>query len=78
LILNFNLKLNAKFLRYHTIEYVLGKLRALDLVEVNPLLAKNEEDLNKTVFSATRTILSFFGFKTAGTLTPLLEIKRPQ
>ena len=55
----------------------LGKLKALDLVEVNPLLSENDNDLNKTIFSAVRTILSFFGFKTLGTITPYLGIQKP-
>jgi len=52
-------------------------LKALDLVEVNPMLGKNEDDLKKTVFSAQRVILSFFGFQTYGTLIPSLEIQVP-
>ena len=44
-----------------------GKLRALDLVEVNPLLKNSDHDVEKTVFSASRAILSFFGYKTLGT-----------
>lgn len=44
-----------------------NKLKTLDLVEVNPLIYENKSDINKTVFSAYRTILSFFGFKTIGT-----------
>ena len=55
-----------------------GKLKALDLVEVNPLLGASEEDLAKTVFSAQRTILSFFGFQTAGTITQSLVIQTPK
>lgn len=54
-----------------------GKLKSLDLVEVNPLLGANEEDLKKTIFSAQRTILSFFGFNTKGTSSADLEIKEP-
>jgi len=53
-------------------------LKALDLVEVNPLLGANEDDLKKTVFSAQRVILSFFGFQTFGTLVPSLEIQVPK
>lgn len=47
-----------------------GKLATLDLVEVNPLIKNNDEDVQKTIFSATRAILSFFGFKTIGTYDP--------
>lgn len=54
-----------------------GKLKSLDLVEVNPLLGANEEDLKKTIFSAQRTILSFFGFNTKGTSSADMEIKEP-
>jgi hypothetical protein len=52
-------------------------LKTLDLVEVNPLLKMNDLDVDKTVFSATRTILSFFGYKTLGTLNPDHEIPMP-
>ena len=44
-----------------------GKLTTLDLVEVNPLLKTCESDIEKTLFSASRAILSFFGYKTLGT-----------
>lgn len=54
-----------------------GKLKALDLVEVNPMLGANEEDLKKTIFSAQRVILSFFGFQTFGTVEHNLSIKQP-
>lgn len=40
------------------------------MVEVNPLIKNNDEDVQKTVFSATRGILSFFGYKTLGTHNP--------
>lgn len=53
-----------------------GKLRALDLVEVNPLLSENISDLNKTVFSATKAILSFFGFNTIGTIDPKYTVEQ--
>ena len=49
----------------------------MDLVEVNPLIAANEYDLKKTIFSAQRVILSFFGFQTFGTATSSLEIRQP-
>lgn len=49
---------------------ILGKLSTLDLVEVNPLIKSNDDDVKKTVFSATRAILSFFGYKTVGTHDP--------
>ncbi len=39
-----------------------GCLRGLDLVEVNPALATNEEDLAKTVDAAKRLILAAAGF----------------
>ena len=42
----------------------------MDLVEVNPLIKSNDDDVKKTVFSATRAILSFFGYKTLGTHDP--------
>lgn len=45
-----------------------GKLSTLDLVEVNPLLKTCDHDVEKTVFSASRAILSFFGYKTLGTI----------
>ena len=54
-----------------------GKLRTLDLVEVNPLLKSCENDVEKTVFSACRTILSFFGYKTLGTKNPEHEVPKP-
>lgn len=54
-----------------------GKLKALDLVEVNPLLSENVNDLKKTIFSATRAILSFFGFNTLGTILPGYSIPKP-
>ena len=54
-----------------------GKLKTLDLVEVNPLLKTSENDIEKTVFSASRTILSFFGYKTLGTKNPGHEVPRP-
>ena len=54
-----------------------GKLRALDLVEVNPLLSENVNDLKKTVFSACKTILSFFGFNTIGTIDPSYTLPMP-
>ena len=54
-----------------------GKLKTLDLVEVNPLLKTCDADVEKTVFSATRTILSFFGYKTLGTINPDHEVPRP-
>jgi len=47
-----------------------GRLETLDLVEVNPLLKSCDEDVNKTIFSAIRTILSFFGYNTIGTSDP--------
>jgi hypothetical protein len=47
------------------------------MVEVNPLIKTNEEDLKKTVFSATRGILSFFGYKTIGTHDPRGAIPIP-
>jgi hypothetical protein len=50
----------------------------LDLVEVNPLLGSNEHDINKTVFSAMRAILSFFGYNTIGTITPMQKIPKPR
>ncbi len=55
-----------------------GKLKTLDLVEVNPLLGSNEHDINKTVFSAMRAILSFFGYNTIGTITPMQKIPKPR
>lgn len=55
-----------------------GKLKTLDLVEVNPLLGTNEADVNKTVFSAMRTILSFFGYNTIGTMPPMQKIPKPR
>jgi arginase family enzyme len=39
-----------------------GCLRGLDLVEVNPALAKNEEEIWKTVDAAKRLILAAAGF----------------
>lgn len=54
-----------------------GKLRSLDLVEVNPLLSTNDDDRYKTAFSAIRTILSFFGYTTSGTLKKDYELPRP-
>ena len=54
-----------------------GNLKALDLVEVNPLISTSETDVNKTVFSAVRTILSFFGYNTLGTLTPNVQVPKP-
>jgi len=54
-----------------------GKLVTLDLVEVNPLLKTNESDLTKTVFSAIRTILSFFGYTTLGTSNPRTTLPLP-
>jgi len=54
-----------------------GKLKALDLVEVNPLLSENISDLNKTIFSATRAILSFFGFNTLGTILKSYSLPKP-
>jgi arginase len=54
-----------------------GKLRTLDLVEVNPLLKSCENDVEKTIFSACRTILSFFGYKTLGTKNPEHEVPKP-
>lgn len=45
---------------------------------MNPLLGSNENDLNKTVFSAMRTILSFFGYNTIGTITPMQKIPKPR
>lgn len=54
-----------------------GKLRALDLVEVNPLLSENVSDLKKTIFSASKTILSFFGFNTIGTIDPSYTLPMP-
>ena len=40
-----------------------GCLRGLDIVEVNPRLAKNEADLYRTVEAAKRLILAAFGFE---------------
>ncbi len=54
-----------------------GKLKTLDLVEVNPLLKETEKDIEKTVFSATRTILSFFGYKTLGTINSGQKVPIP-
>ncbi|CAF0705977.1 unnamed protein product [Brachionus calyciflorus] len=54
-----------------------GKLRTLDLVEVNPLLKTSDSDVDKTVFSASRAILSFFGYKTLGTLIDGHQVPRP-
>lgn len=45
---------------------------------MNPLLGANEADVNKTVFSAIRTILSFFGYNTIGTVTPMQQIPKPR
>ena len=52
-------------------------MKTLDIVEVNPLLKANEGDVEKTVFSATRALLSFFGYKTLGTINPAHQIPRP-
>jgi len=54
-----------------------GKLRALDLVEVNPLLSENIKDLEKTIFSAHKTLMSFFGYNTIGTIDPSYVVSRP-
>jgi arginase family enzyme len=54
-----------------------GKLKALDLVEVNPLLFENPSDVKKTVFSAVRVILSFFGFNTIGTIDSDCVVQKP-
>ena len=50
---------------------------ALDLVEVNPLLFENPSDVKKTVFSAVRVILSFFGFNTIGTIDSDCVVQKP-
>ena len=42
-------------------------LRSLDIVELNPWLSEGQEDLHKTLFSAERAILSFFGYTAMGT-----------
>jgi hypothetical protein len=47
--------------------FLLDKLTTLDLVEVNPYLSESKYDREKTLFSAVRTILSFFGYNTIGT-----------
>ena len=39
-----------------------GCLRGLDVVEVNPALAKNENEIHKTVDAAKRLILAAAGF----------------
>lgn len=54
-----------------------GKLRALDLVEVNPLLFEMPSDVKKTIFSAVRVILSFFGFNTIGSIDPECVVEKP-
>jgi hypothetical protein len=54
-----------------------GKLKTLDLVEVNPLIKETEKDIEKTVFSATRAILSFFGYNTIGTVDTNTKIPQP-
>ena len=48
------------------------------MVEVNPLLGSNEADVNKTIFYAMRTILSFFGYNTIGTVQPMQKIPKPR
>jgi arginase len=53
-----------------------GRLKTLDLVEVNPLLKTCEEDVSKTVFSAIKTILSFFGYNTLGTCDPSFVLSK--
>jgi len=40
-----------------------GRLRGLDIVEVNPKLARTEADLTKTIEAAKRLILAAFGFE---------------
>ena len=57
--------------------YETGKLKALDLVEVNPLISENVKDLDKTIFSATKAILSFFGFNTIGSIDQSYIVKKP-
>ena len=42
-------------------------LRSLDIVEINPWLNQGPENLHKTLFSAERAILSFFGYTAMGT-----------
>jgi arginase len=54
-----------------------GKLKTLDLVEVNPLIYENKTDINKTIFSAYRTILSFFGYTTIGTYPSNYTFPKP-
>ena len=54
-----------------------GKLKALDLVEVNPLIKENESEVKRTVFSAIRTILSFFGYTTLGTADKNYQLPKP-
>jgi arginase len=54
-----------------------GKLVTLDLVEVNPMLKSFDTDVTKTVFSAMRTILSFFGYTTLGTHHVKSELPKP-
>ncbi len=46
-------------------------------MEVNPLLKETEKDVEKTVFSATRAILSFFGYNTLGTVDTNYKIPQP-
>jgi len=54
-----------------------GKIKTLDLVEVNPMLKSNDSELDRTIFCAIRTVLSFFGYKTMGTLMPVYNIPKP-
>ncbi len=44
---------------------------------MNPLLGTSENDNQKTVFSAIRTILSFFGYTNLGTHSSNYEFPKP-
>ena len=52
-------------------------MKTLDMVEVNPLIKESDKDVDKTIFSAVRTILSFFGYNTIGAINPNLKIPKP-